>query len=90
MSNAGPLISMSLSLSLSYKMYKNLYRNYRKHVSHVATCTSQGSVSVAATTTFDDPTVYCQRCHSPYGQAFRGWLILCQRCIDKEIGEYFE
>jgi len=81
---------MSRSLSLLYKMYMNLYRKNQKRVLHVTTCTREGSVSVAATTMFDDPTIYCQRCNSPYGIAFRGWLILCQRCIDKEIGEHFE
>lgn len=56
----------------------------------VTTCTSQGSVSVDATTTFDDPEIYCHRCDRPGGIAFRGWQILCQRCIDKELGEYFD
>lgn len=40
--------------------------------------------------TFNDPIVYCQRCGAAYAYAFRGWQILCQRCIDKELGEHFE
>jgi hypothetical protein len=71
-------------------LYMNLYKRNRKGVWRAVTCTREESVSVAATHTFDDPTIYCQRCNSPYGIAFRGWLILCQRCIDKEIGEHFE
>lgn len=40
--------------------------------------------------TNDEPTVYCQRCLSPGGIAFRGWQILCARCIDSELSEWFD
>lgn len=59
-------------------------------MSRVTTTTNQTPANAAATPTFDDPIVYCQRCGGPYAYAFRGWQILCQRCIDKEIGEYFD
>jgi hypothetical protein len=43
-----------------------------------------------AMSTFDDPTIYCQRCGGAGAYAFRGWQILCRSCIDKEIGEHFD
>ena len=38
----------------------------------------------------EEPTIYCYRCNQPGGVAFRGWQILCQQCIDKELGEYLD
>jgi len=40
--------------------------------------------------TSDDPEIYCQRCLRPGGTAFRGWQILCQRCINSETDEWFD
>ena len=38
----------------------------------------------------DDPDIRCQSCARYGAKAFRGWQLLCQKCINAEIGEYFD
>ena len=38
----------------------------------------------------EDPDIQCQRCKNYGAVAYRGWEVLCQKCIDAEESFYYE
>lgn len=38
----------------------------------------------------EDPDIRCQRCNEVGAVAYRGWGVLCQKCIDAEESLYYD